>query len=82
LILASNRDMGAQDFTSRTKDKYANLAFGLKEGSGCSNQRQKPASLGLSERKLGGRMRWRRSDIAEQCTSHVSQQQKSWQNEK
>jgi hypothetical protein len=77
LILVSNGDLSAQDFISKEEVKYANLAFGLEEGSGCSNQRQKPASLGLSERKLGGRMRLRRSDIAEQCTSHVLEQQKS-----
>lgn len=32
------------------------LVDGRNDGSGCSSQRQKPASLGFSDRKTGGRI--------------------------
>lgn len=37
-------------------DKSNYLVVGRDDGSGCSSQRQNPASFGFSDRKFGGRI--------------------------
>lgn len=44
------------------------LAFGLQFASGCSNQRQKEASLACSDNRRGGRIRFRRSAMTLACS--------------
>ena len=53
--------------------------MGREEGSGCKSQRQNPASFGFSDISFGGKIRWRKSNIAAECASHDSILHSNWE---
>lgn len=63
---------------TETLELQYHLVIGRDNGSGWSSHRQNPASLGFSDKNVGGRILWRRSNIAAACAFSELKRPSNW----